>query len=183
MSEQDSNPPEGFRVIPDYPRYAIDENGIVLSICIRGGNRKAVLSWSNAKRASIRISHHGYKMIILHGTTGKDRSANIHTLVLEAFVGPRPDGLECRHIDGNKLNNHLSNLVWGTSRENNHDKKQHGTLLVGSKNPAAKLTNADVLEIRRRRASGEKCKSIADDFNISDVSVSYIAKRITWQHI
>lgn len=182
MSNSDSNPPEGFRVIPGYPRYAIDENGTVLSVCVRG-SKTIVLSWAKAKRASIRTSHHGYKMITLRGVTVPNKTANIHTLVLEAFVGPRPNGLECRHLDGNKLNNHISNLSWGTHLENANDKHSHGTSGIGENNTSAKLTTVDVLNIRTRYANGEKCKSIADKFNISDSNVSLIVKRVTWKHI
>jgi len=51
----------------------------------------------------------------------------IHALVLEAFVGPRPEGMVCCHIDGNPANNHVSNLRWGSYSENNHDLVRHGT--------------------------------------------------------
>lgn len=50
----------------------------------------------------------------------------IHLLVLEAFAGSRPDGMEALHIDGNKINNNTDNLRWGTSSENNRDIVRHG---------------------------------------------------------
>lgn len=55
-----------------------------------------------------------------------DRRVRVHTLVLEAFVGPPPPGMECRHIDGNPSNNCLTNLQWGTSSENKWDRVRHG---------------------------------------------------------
>ena len=51
----------------------------------------------------------------------------IHLLVMLAFVGPRPEGLETRHFDGNHLNNSLENLRYGTSSENSMDEVRHGT--------------------------------------------------------
>lgn len=45
----------------------------------------------------------------------------VHSLVLEAFVGPCPEGMEARHLDDNPTNNHLSNLVWGSRSENSYD--------------------------------------------------------------
>lgn len=51
----------------------------------------------------------------------------VHRLVLEAFIGPCPDGMQCRHLDGNPGNNFVTNLRWGTSSENNLDKVGHGT--------------------------------------------------------
>jgi hypothetical protein len=50
-----------------------------------------------------------------------------HHLVLLAFVGPRPEGMETRHLDGNPRNNSLSNLAYGTHTENMQDKIRHGT--------------------------------------------------------
>lgn len=54
-------------------------------------------------------------------------SAKVHQLVLLAFVGPRPCGMETRHLDGDCENNVLSNLVYGTKSENMLDSVQHGT--------------------------------------------------------
>lgn len=51
----------------------------------------------------------------------------VHQLVLEAFAGPCPRGLECRHLDGDAANNALSNLQWGTASENQRDRIAHGT--------------------------------------------------------
>lgn len=51
----------------------------------------------------------------------------VHHLVLETFVGPRPPEWECRHLDGNPSNNQVSNLAWGTHRQNMLDKVAHGT--------------------------------------------------------
>lgn len=52
---------------------------------------------------------------------------HVHVLVASAFHGPRPPGMECRHLDGNRSNNHVSNLAWGTPSENNRDLVRHGT--------------------------------------------------------
>jgi hypothetical protein len=55
------------------------------------------------------------------------RVARVHCLVLEAFVGPRPTpSMEGLHFDDNLINNHLTNLRWGTSTENSHDCVRNG---------------------------------------------------------
>lgn len=64
----------------------------------------------------------GHLQVSLSGR--KDRP--IHTLVMEAFVGPRPEGLEVRHLDGEHRNNQLSNLAYGTHLENMQDGSRHG---------------------------------------------------------
>ena len=58
---------------------------------------------------------------------GIQETAYIHILVLEAFNSPKPDGLECRHLDNNKWNNWATNLCWGTSQENADDRVQAGS--------------------------------------------------------
>lgn len=57
---------------------------------------------------------------------GHKEYRTVHRLVLEAFVGPRPEGLECCHWDDNPANNHLSNLRWDTPSSNEQDKIRNG---------------------------------------------------------
>ena len=56
------------------------------------------------------------------------RAVFVHTLVLTAFVGPRPSPeIEVRHLNGVRSDNRLSNLAWGTASENAYDRVRHGT--------------------------------------------------------
>lgn len=64
----------------------------------------------------------GYMQI---GTNGKTHK--VHHLVLNAFIGLRPKGMEACHNDGNPANNHISNLRWDTHGNNERDKYLHGT--------------------------------------------------------
>lgn len=68
----------------------------------------------------------GYLKVELH-KDGKITHTNIHRLVLEAFTGPCPDGMEACHNDGNPTNNTIENLRWGTRSENRQDAVKHGT--------------------------------------------------------
>jgi len=180
MSVANSTIPSGFCQIPDFARYAISKDGIVLSICrrARGANRP----WSEARRISTSSLKQGYPFVQLQGEDGP-RDIKVHTLMLETFVGPRPDGMQCRHLDGDKTNNRITNLTWGTGVENQHDRILHGTSSQGEKHHYAKLTNDDVLEIRRRAANGELHRVIAADFPVTSSSVQYIVNRRTWRHI
>lgn len=70
----------------------------------------------------------GHWAIDLTPDDGRKRiRTRVHILVLEAFVGPRPDGYAACHNDGNVDNNHVSNLRWDTYSANNYDMVQHGT--------------------------------------------------------
>ena len=58
---------------------------------------------------------------------GKRRTLHVHTIVLEAFVGPRPEGMVGCHGNGDRLDNRLVNLRWDTPSENNYDWVRSGT--------------------------------------------------------
>jgi hypothetical protein len=58
---------------------------------------------------------------------GVAKTWRAHSLVLSAFVGPRPPGFITRHLNGKRDDNRLENLAWGTLKENSADSKRHGT--------------------------------------------------------
>ena len=179
MSDADSSIPAGFRQIPGFPRYAVDEKGTVLSICTNHGGS---MPWSKAHRVKLRKNTFGYPFVQLH-QDGHSRQVCIHVLVLTVFVGNRPDSMCCRHLDGNPENSHVSNLVWGTQSENYNDSVQHETSCRGDRHGMTKLTKDDVLEIRRRAANGERHSDIAKDFPVSSSNISPIVQRLTWKHV
>lgn len=58
---------------------------------------------------------------------GSERRVSVHRLVLVAFVGPAPKGMEACHNDGDSTNNTLANLRWDTRSANSLDRVRHGT--------------------------------------------------------
>lgn len=113
-------------------------------------------------------------------------SAEIHTLVLLAFVGPRPDGLETRHLDGKQLNNTIENLCYGTVQENADDRKRHGTVVpippqLGEEHYAAVLTEDDVRYIRSNLSRTNV--DLADQFGVAPTTVSAVRNAKTWRHV
>ena len=78
------------------------------------------------KILSAPLSRDGYPAVNLH-TQGRLKKRTVHSLVAEAFVGPRPEGMEVCHNDGSKTNNHVDNLRYGTRSENMLDRVRHGT--------------------------------------------------------
>lgn len=68
----------------------------------------------------------GYICNRLGDGMGGGRTWKRHALVLSAFVGPRPSGAVGRHLNGNRMDNRLANLAWGTSSQNQRDTVEHG---------------------------------------------------------
>lgn len=81
---------------------------------------------------ALSTDRNGYKRVTL-SKDGKKRGRLVHHLVLEAFVGPKFAGMECRHLNGNPGDNQLENLQWGTSSENSFDVVRHGNNLNAEK--------------------------------------------------
>lgn len=100
----------------------------------------------------------------------------VHHLVYEAFIGPIPQGLDIRHLDGHPENNTPENLMPGTRVENAHDVYTYGGRY-------RKLYREDVLEIRRRLSAGEPQRLIAKDFGVSCQTISNISTRKTFNYI
>ena len=79
------------------------------------------------KRVKVRILHPTYNGSGSMRVELAGKKRLVHILVLEAFVGLRPEGMECRHLDGDFTNNKVENLRWGTRSENILDAVRHGT--------------------------------------------------------
>jgi hypothetical protein len=115
---------------------------------------------------------------------GRTVRRKVHHLVLEAFVGPCPDGMECRHKDGDRKNNHVGNLEWGTRLEQAADKRRHGTILRGERHGQAKLkgpaeARAIFLAVVRK---GEPKSFVAKKFGVTRHAVRAITSGRTWAH-
>jgi hypothetical protein len=99
-------------------RYKVSDDGQVKSLVGVHGIRRE-------KLRALTTDKGGYKRVTLK-KDGVRRNHLVHHLVLIAFVGPKPEGRECRHLNGDPGDNRLMNLVWGTSSENTDDTVRHG---------------------------------------------------------
>lgn len=167
-----------LRHIDGWVGYAVGDDGSVWS-CLKTGPSKCFAGWRRLKPTNQR----GRLAVDL--SNGKKKlKRSVHTLVLEAFVGPRPDGCVARHVVTNDAtNNCLWNLQWGTSSENEADKVRHGTKIVGEAMHNAKVTAADVVEMRRLSSLGMTFVEIGRSYNISATQVSNIVSKKQWSHI
>jgi hypothetical protein len=108
----------------------------------------------------------------------------VHRLVCEAFHGSPPAGKnQTAHLNGNRQDNRACNLMWATVAENLAHKHEHGTIPRGESHYKARLTERDVLEIRRRRAAGERRDKLAHQFGVTVGQIKSITARLCWRHI
>lgn len=133
---------------------------------------------------------------VLKAAPGKDRRQRltlwkehvstqkmVHQLVLLAFVGPCPEGMEGCHGDGDASNNQLGNLRWDTPVNNSADKLRHGTHLQGSALSWAVLTEVDIPAIFEAFAAGETQTSIAARYGVQQPTISRVLSRKRWAHV
>lgn len=124
----------------------------------------------------------GYLQVRL-ARDGRQKAVNIHRLVLAAFCGPRPPGMETRHLNNDPADNRVENLRWGTRKENAADKELHGTVVRGSSHPMATLNESQVLSVLARIERGDKMTDIARDLGVSTHAIFRIKHGISYRHL
>jgi hypothetical protein len=144
-----------FRAIPGHKGYSVTCDGRV---------------WSHKSNGWLKLSvkPNGYRYAATT-VSGKRVNIYVHRAVALAWIGPQPKGLEACHGDGDKSNNHVSNLRWDTHRSNMRDAATHGA----HANRPAKVKPHDVADIRARLRAGETQSSVAASYGVTQ---SYISK-------
>jgi len=158
--------------------YSVSEAGTVRSeprlvAKGRGGAMRRV----GGQVLKAKIDKDGYLVVALHRAGAKPDDAHVHRLVLEAFKGPCPPGLEACHEDGNGANCTLNNLRWDTRQANANDKMAHGTMIIGEQHHKAKLTEA---QVRAIRDDTRPERVVARDYGVSSTTVGEIKRRKSW---
>jgi len=138
---------------------------VMLKGCVRGCGYNTVGLWKNSK----------HKLV------------NVHRLVAEHFISNDED-LPCvNHKDGNKLNNNVRNLEWCTYSENIKHGYRIGrhpkVRMPGESNPASKLTELDVREIKDLYAGDWSQSKLANTFGVSQKAIHNIVNGHSWKHL
>jgi hypothetical protein len=159
-----------WKVVSGFPDYEISHAGVVRRLTSKKRARAGAVKeqWqSTSGRMNVGL----YR-------DGRGHKFQVHRLVLEAFVGPCPEGMECRHLDGNHLNNDLTNLEWSDHTVNMRDRVAHGTSLHGERNPLARITHwhAKAIRILRERHSQPRSGVNAFLSRFMGISISIVSK-------
>lgn len=171
------NDPEVWKPILNYEGfYEASSHGNIRRV--KGG--KGTTLGVNLKRS---LCRRGYPMHRLYRGKNTGKTFSCHSLVCSAFHGPMPDGMECCHKDGNKLNSRADNLEWGTPSHNAYHKFLHGTQRQGEQHAGSNLKNRHIVEIFRLRSVGLTPLEIARRFGIYEAAVHNIITRKLWRFV
>lgn len=128
------------------------------------------------------LAKSGYPVVNLwSGNVG--RVYTVHELVAAAFLGTRPNGWSVNHIDGNKTHNAIENLEYMTLSDNSRHQFETGLCQRGERNGHSKLTEHNILEIRRRANAGERTVDLAREFGVGSPIISQIKHGTRWKHV
>lgn len=172
-----------LRLVPGLEGYAVGDDGTPWSCRRPSRCRSAPFKpWRRLKVTWHKT--HGYGIVTLITPTGR-RQFRVHDLVLRAFRGPPLPGQQGRHWDGNRRNNKLSNLLWGTPKQNCEDRTRHGRVTgrKGSKHWKAKLRDRDIRDMRRWRAKGWTYAEIAARKKVALTLAWKILNGKNWTHV
>ena len=197
MSDSEFNPihqdvQERWLPVPDFPGYEVSDRGRVRSYWkakgaapgsqgeIPGGK---FIAPTPQRILAGSLDKGGYRRLVLR-RDGRNHYLKVHTLVLEAFIGSCPPGMQGCHGDGIRTHNWLSNLRWDSCKNNHHDRLEHGTTPSGERNGQSVLTETDVIQIRALFAQGGYSKqNLSEMFNVSPSTISHIILRRSWNHL
>lgn len=159
-----------WKEVPGKPGYEISEDGQLRSYRRKDGSIGPTFTLLKPRKYGSK----GYMAYHL-----QKKSYKAHILVLLAFVGSRPEGMVGRHLDDNHLNNHLSNLAWGTRKENGRDS------VLNNRLPQTKLTEAQAQEVINAIPMWRKGMAVefAAKFGVKRETISHIRHRRTWTHL
>ncbi len=175
--------------VNNYPNYQVDTLGQIFScygkISIHdklgryiGTKQEPGLIW---RKLSGSKDDFGRLRIGLRGAD-KLKYRKIHSLIMETFIGLRPNGMVSRHLNGNVQDNRLENLAYGTQKENMHDRVLHGTSNRGENAYAAKLKNIDIPLIwELLQNSHMSLKRIGELFNVQYGVIANIKNGYTYK--
>ena len=160
-----------FLVIPNFPDYLADSLGNIWKVV---GKKKT--------KVKIFKDKEGYRHAAIK-SNNKSTLVRVAPLILKTFTGGKPKGKQCSHKNSKRSDDRLCNLAWKTASEDYLDKIKNGTHFKGSKNPRAKLTEKNVIKIRKLKLLGLTNKTLSFQFEVDERTIGRIVQYKTWTHI
>jgi len=159
-------------------KYKIDCCGNIWSLRREKIVNNRLYAWAGKAIQSF-IDENGYRYVNLSNGK-KARKTAIHTLVLNSFQRPALKGEVCRHLDGNKINNSIWNLCWGTYKENYEDSRRHKTNQEGNRSVLRKLSEEQAKEIFKRK---ENSFVLAKEYNVAPSTIRAVKIKQNWKFV
>ena len=158
---------EIWKPIEEYPDYQISSAGNVKS---NKRNKEILMkpALSNRGYFSVVTSHYGARKMI-----------KVHILVLKHFGPPQPPNTTCDHINRIPTDNRIENLRWATQEQ----QTENSISAKGERHGASKLTEAQVIEIKRRLSEGAIQASLAKEYGVNKSLISHINLGIKWAYL
>jgi len=171
-----------IREIPRFPHYFAREEGSVWTLWYKRWRAQPQRDWKLGEefhscvtvynKASDRL------VVSMYGV-----QPYLHHVMLEAFVGPKPPGLECCHYDGDETNCSIQNLRWDTHSSNELDKRRCGTSNQGGRHWRALFHDSDALRILQRHAAGDDITRLAEEYNVLPIVIYKLVRRQSYTHL
>lgn len=161
MNKPDWTPLKGYE-----ESYLINKSGQVYSIKYKKIMKQSINKW-------------GYATMGIYKNK-KRFNVRVNRLVASTFI-PNPENLEqVNHIDGNKLNDHVSNLEWCSRLDNMRHASKNGIMASADRNGKSKLTTENVLDIVKMFSMDISCQEIADYYKVDRSTISCIKRGKSW---
>lgn len=163
-------PDENWRPIEGCKYDFVSDHGRVISTC--HNNIRIRKQYDNSW---------GYLYCNIKGPSGHKKDA-IHRLVICAFGINQPKYTEVSHLDGNKYNNHISNLIWETHEANTGRRLGHG--VEGRKKGKSNMPTDQVIEIRDLYDSGGFTQNeLAEIYDVHFRTIFRIVHKLTYKYL
>jgi hypothetical protein len=160
------------------------------------GNVRSLMSKKDGFRnLKLSANNTGYFMVRPH-KGGLGKTCKVHRLVAETFIPNPYNKRTVNHIDGNKTNNHVSNLEWSTHSENTQHAYDIGLMeyrvprpeakIQGEKSKHSKLKESDIRYIRansRKNGGNLTNRELAEKFGVGNTIISNIINFKKWKHV
>jgi hypothetical protein len=166
-----------LKPIPSFPGYYAGNDGSIYSTIFSNRWNKE----GHYRKLSPGKQKNGYLKLVLIRNDDKI-NVMVHTLICEAFHGPRPEGTDCSHKDDDKNNNRPTNLCWETPLENQRRRHENGIDDRGVKNTRASLTEETLHQVRNWLEEGKTTVWIAHTLGVSRPVISRVKNGRRYQN-